>query len=382
MSSGDDETRPTWLATLPEWSLAVAALIYATGFLADFTYFGGFGVTEVGGDFFKAKYVHIGILCLLCHVILTGPACSFGIVRSSRGPRRQNGSMNSSDLLKTTSGAENEHQGHLPSLLLVINMLATFYAYAMFAPRSYLQSRQHLISSIFLATVLGFMLVRLVDSKSFHVTIESASQQLKLTLDTRLIAQSLRWILCVFVIYFLDRYSFKGLGPDLAAMFFGPKNKIAGGWVFFVLVGVILLIFWSTNASAKRTEIRSKKLAMWALGLCLIGATYYLSVLTFAFNVYPFIPAERGGGSFTETPLATLRFKGDASGALPLGLLDCRSAKCDCTKPLVVIEETNYSIFVADPDDAGGPFAWRVGARPAITSVNRDQIASVSYHAR
>ncbi len=48
----------------PQWFAIIAALIYATGFLIEFTFFESLGVRGAASDIFKARYIHIGILFL------------------------------------------------------------------------------------------------------------------------------------------------------------------------------------------------------------------------------------------------------------------------------------------------------------------------------
>jgi hypothetical protein len=68
--------------SLPQWFIAIAALIYATGFLVVFSFFERFGLRETGVEFFKAKFFHVGILCLMFPVIVLVPPFAFvGIKR-------------------------------------------------------------------------------------------------------------------------------------------------------------------------------------------------------------------------------------------------------------------------------------------------------------
>lgn len=372
-----DRPEPKWLWHLPEWFLAGATFVLATGLLVSFTYSESFGVRETGGDFFRIKYVHIGILCLMCHVLILAPICAFCILRLAANGGRLSAPMTKIQWAKAIG--QGRDQGHFPGILLIINMLVTFYAFTMFAPRTYLQAREHLISSILVSTVLGVMLIRIVSSKTVRLTIQGAENQPRWTVRAYSLAEALRWVLLVFVIYFLDRHSFHGLGSELKEMFFGPKNRVAGGWVFVVLVVMILLLLWRTKVRVAHTEDKYSKTARWVLAFCLVGPTYYLSVLAFAFNVYPYIPVERGGGSFVETTSAVLRLKGEAAGSLPGDLLDCTSGKCDRSVPLIIIEETNLVLYVSSPNDAGGPYAWRMGSRPNLTAINRELVSSISY---
>jgi hypothetical protein len=68
-SRKDNNTEPTALhepkagLDFAAWLLAIPALIYATGFLVVFTAEERLGLVSTSGDFFKIKYMHVGVLC-------------------------------------------------------------------------------------------------------------------------------------------------------------------------------------------------------------------------------------------------------------------------------------------------------------------------------
>jgi len=53
------------------------------------------------------------------------------------------------------------------------------------------------------------------------------------------------------------------------------------------------------------------------------------------------------------------------------------------SQPLVLIEESEKWLVVADSQDGGGPKAWRDGeGKPQIYSINRDSVVSFIYQSR
>jgi hypothetical protein len=371
-------TRSLWIKEIPEWFLAVAALIYATGFLVVFTYFGSFGIKEAGTDFFKVKYVHVGTLCLLLEAILLVPIA--GIIAMRSGSSKQ--PMQKPD--SPTAPAKHRYRGHWSSVLLMINMLLTFYVFAMFAPRAFFQEKHNALLPIFLISFLGLALIAGIGTDTLWFKVETASKQKSWPIDTGRIAPKLRWLLCIGVIGGIDYLSFKDLGPSLLQVLWGPPAK-PGGILFFAFIGVIFLIWWRTHSRAKLLgDNKNGKTGIWATAVCLMIATHYLAVLSFAFDIYPYIPAERGGGSFVDTPLATLRFKPypaaskpDGATPIPIELLACPS--CNYSGELIIVEETTSQLFLANPADAGGPCEWRRGKKPKILSISRDIIQSIAY---
>jgi hypothetical protein len=51
--------------TIPYWFFATVGLVYASGFVAVELYLGSYGLRDVGAEFWKARYIHVGALCLV-----------------------------------------------------------------------------------------------------------------------------------------------------------------------------------------------------------------------------------------------------------------------------------------------------------------------------
>ena len=96
--------------------------------------------------------------------------------------------------------------------------------------------------------------------------------------------------------------------------------------------------------------------------------------------MYPYVPAGRGGGDYSESPKAQLRFKQESVAALPRGILDSKGDGLTSID-LVILEASPSSILAADPREAGGPICWRGSNRPKlrIAEIRRDDVESISY---
>jgi hypothetical protein len=357
------ERRSAVLTEAPEWFLAAAGFIYATGFLVVFTFFARLGIREVGTEFFKVKYVHVGILCLILPA-LTGLSM-FALSYMSRFEAQ-----------KRIEGQVADIQIYLPSAVLTLNLIATFYIYVMFSPGGFFRNRAHLIPLIFLVTLIGLTVIQQLTRREFVVFVGRRADKIKrFSASPHTIGSFLRWLLCLLVIFFLDRYSFHGLGGELWEMFSGNMRFTSGGgYVFLVFVFLILWLFWRISLRSSSITDQKLKAALWASGISLMFATFYICILSFSYSVYPYIPAERGGGSYVDSANVVLTFQG-GSNALPVGLLESASR----SRPLLIIEETGTSIYVADPKDAGGPVEWRRGARPNVIAIRRDLVSSIEY---
>jgi hypothetical protein len=146
--------------------------------------------------------------------------------------------------------------------------------------------------------------------------------------------------------------------------------------------------------------------------ICITLPLYYLSLMAFSASVFSYIPATRGGGDYTVGPAVVItlkpgfvpdssmkdileqevRFTPDAPTGVALGGSDKKgqvgtTERPDAeksgwrTRPCILIEETSTGVFVAAPDDGGGPEAWRrlQSNRPTVTAISREMIAAVRY---
>jgi hypothetical protein len=120
---------------------------------------------------------------------------------------------------------------------------------------------------------------------------------------------------------------------------------------------------------------------MWLLTGCLVVPTYYFALIAFSRAVFPFIPAVRGGGDYSVVPRVRVYLKEHAQTAALGDYLDTTSGEGARSKSVILLEETGTTLFVANPDDAGGPCQWRLDPdkRPMVLSISRDVIADVQY---
>jgi hypothetical protein len=58
----DGRRAPDFARSIPYWFLAIVGLVYASGFLIVMVHLGSYGVRDVGGELWKARDIHIGVL--------------------------------------------------------------------------------------------------------------------------------------------------------------------------------------------------------------------------------------------------------------------------------------------------------------------------------
>jgi hypothetical protein len=364
MGNGHAGNGISFITAVPEWFLALAGLVYATGFLIVFTYFESFGIQESGAEFFKVKYVHVGILCTMFVILLGVPCFAYRILWHA-------------EATNTKEQHATESFTHVATVVIVLNMLLAFYGLVMFAPRGYVQKREFLIPFLLLASLLFLALMRAVETKVV-VLMDKDTGKPSERWDMRVVANIGRWFFGILGLVLLDWYSFRGLGPTMWEMLSGGGSFKTGGYVFVIFILVMIFLLWRATKRILVISDRIRKVALWAITGCLLLATYYLAVLSFAYSVYPYIPVDRGGGSFVDSPKVTARFRIDMNGLLPSDLLHCDSHGCFESIPLVLIEETSTDFFIASPTEAGGVLKWRLGERPRIYNVRRELVNALA----
>ena len=93
------------------------------------------------------------------------------------------------------------------------------------------------------------------------------------------------------------------------------------------------------------------------LCFCCLGLLYYLLVVTFAYSIYPSIPAGRGGGDLRESQAVVLYCDANCAAAFPPQLVAEVKGGTLSSIPLVAIEEEAESIVVTPLNEYK---AWRL----------------------
>jgi hypothetical protein len=323
------------IESLPYWFAAVAGLVYATGFLVEFTFLSSMGIKEAASDAFKAKYIHVGLLCLfpaIAGIFLLScirQACEIPKDSSYKEPRI-----------------------YWSSVFLALITLLDFYLLITFAPLELFKEKESLIAALFCCIIPGLALLRIVqefllkwyNEKKISVNVGGNDKLWTYSRNGFLLATTVLTF-CIFW----------GMGGTLWGIFW------QGGWLYIGFNGVILLIVgW----------LASKKVRGWQLvsGLCLPLAFTYLSVLVFAYRLYPYIPVERGGGDYSCEPnISTLSFNPQFKSFIPSGLLPDKSVADSVStdslivsRAVTVLDETPTILYVTTETSQNQHENWRL----------------------
>ena len=355
----DPEASPSWelLKLLPLWFIAIAALIYATGFLAVFSFHESYNLRGLDGGFFKIKYAHVGIMFVAIPVIV-GIALFAVLHYKKRAKEAREAGIRLHPF---------EGPPHYLVVAIVTLFALIFYLFVLFGPPGTFRDAHVQLS-------LGFSLVVAVAGRRVAERFDAPKHAIHLCV-TRSIVIILLAILLVCVIW-------KFMG-NLKEMFLP-----SGCWylIFSLLMGWLVWLL----AESKRKVSPNRDAMVWqCVKVMILGLVYYLAVLSFGLGVYQYIPAGRGGGDFTTASFVVLQLKPDAkSKSLKLPKWLSADNPNDELK-LELIEAGSNSIFVANPwkkipdkgPEESGPRIWRRGRknRPTVLQISRDQILSIRH---
>ena len=347
---------------LPQYVLVIAGLIYAAGFLVVLSFLDRFGLREDGAEFWKLRYMHIGILCLGPPLILNGTILSLVYLVI-------HGKFNTSIMW----------QREIPIFLLVTNFVIALFFMVMFTsqgPNS--ESISGLAPLLWIIGItLGGIIIQLIIERIIErVAGKVPANSGELSSASEAFTVSGRWFLVV-VIVGLDVWFITSLQNTLTKI----QPALA---LVYVAISILLGVLVSTAAVYQQRQANEgRKRAILVLSFSAIGPLLYFIVLAFSYGVFQNIPATRGGGDYTDSPNIVVMFKEPQT--MPTNQTGYfESGSKSVTIPLVLIEENSWAFYLANPADAGGPAEWKQigGRKPDIFIVNKAEVGSVASASR
>jgi hypothetical protein len=326
---------------MAHWFFPLVGIAYAAGFLIVFTFSRSFGID--GAELLQGKYIHVGSLFVMACIVVALPILwFFYLVKAMKGGRLPLASI--------------------LGLALYGSMLFTFYVVVAFTERGFFH-RHGLV-------VLGNFVVPLIYSL------------LRLSLPAYIRARAIivfTWIVgalgCIAQGYLTYRTLIADqLWQHLVEIF--PLWPPSGVYGFILLMALSLayaavaVVRWD-----ERTDIQSR----FTIGFstfCLLSFLFYLSILAFAYAVYPHIPSGKGGGFFADSVPVRILFRN-----APSSTGDVRFAMTAEDSPFVMLYQNSESVFLASKNDAGGPEEWQKPAspKPRVHELRRETVEGITY---
>ena len=384
---------PDLARTIPYWFIASIGLIYASGFIVVTNFLETFGLREFGTDFWKARYIHVGVLCSIFPLMLTmTPYLLFKVMRAK------------------------QQQNVRPDFKLrVSNVVAQYlvlqgalYIFVMFSRRT-TPTAAHVLGYAQLGLILLLTILSSGVVIIFERFLRSPGDDWKFPKYVPTgVGRSSRVILLVLslVLFGYFAWQYKTLLVELLAERYMPLLS-------FVVFMLGICVFPSIARWYSVGVVDDQQTNINLLTICVTVPLYYFGLMAFSASAFSYIPATRGGGDYTVGPVVVIKLKPEFTpdenvksilepqeaptsdqsagrekkpargqgNALESPAVVMAEKPGRQTRPCILIEELSTGVFVAAPEDGGGPAEWRrsQSRRPNVVAISRDMILAVSY---
>lgn len=353
------------LQVLPALLAAIIGIVYAAGYLIEFSYINSLGIRGAGAESFKAKYIYVGLLCLQFPVsAMIIVLCFFGIARQMK--------------LQQQPEKLDKVKAYTPSILLLLNLFFSFYILILFSRAGLFHEHFKLITLLFIIVLVGLVIARGAEVKvRSHLNKKPKVAKLLRIIGINnghwdFVWSSVRWLIFLTSVG-LTIYIFRSIWGLIYEMLY------EGGFFHYTFILLIGLMLWRFERRGKDYAELGLCKPFFTIGICITITLMYLSVLLFAYRVYPFIPLSRGGGDFTNEKPVVLTFERKYVDAIPDDLHkgNINAIKSD---PVYILYEDSSSFYVTKDMDTS---SWRKSGpenKPkGIISIKKDSIVSVDY---
>lgn len=377
-------TATDFARTIPYWFLAVVGLIYASGFLIEMIHLGTYGIRDVGGELWKARDIHIGVLGFVFPATIMGTMVYTVFTPLTHLVPR---SFDSAIAKAYTAlrplfhvaaplswrkrwwpGADGEwwfaDLRRLANGFIILSLELSFYALAMLHRDSASEEPYGLLAFMLAITILSTRMCSLLEEWARERAEPRQPPALVLACIIRLIVAA--------AAVYVSAIAIQGYWPLVERISSVNPSRVL---LYVLLFSVTCYWLYSTYQRYRATH----EMRFWLLTCPLVGLMYYLTVVGFAHSLFPYVPASRGGGDYMLAPIVSIQLKKEMSATR--SALETFLGNGD---PKVVIDETSTTLFIADECTKGGPLAWsqnRPRERPRVWAVSRDSIAVIQYAA-
>jgi hypothetical protein len=341
-----------------EVALVLIGLAYLSGFLVVFTFQSRLGIHDANAEILRIRYIYTGLMCLAFPLFVLIPVSAHMWMFI-----RQRQHMDEYVRVRETGRAVGRSRLSYTVQLLCVSICLLMFV--LFEP--YGAFHAHLL---WVTLLLGSVVIPVAVFPK-HLGFAAAREY-----------PVWRAVLAASSMVFLY-FAFVGTIGYLATILWKGRAY----WMFMAA----LTYYVVTSASRRVSPLyhgqsEGAQLARWAIVITLA----ILSTLAFAYRLYPYIPADKGGGNYHFSRDARLCVTADAT--LPALLRDVKEANCSVT--VKVLEITDTTVYAARSDDRGtddtgqGPGSdgreaaeiWSDGQYfPAVYAISRNKIGFIQY---
>jgi len=304
-------TATDFARTIPYWLVAVVGLVYASGFLIEMIHLGTYRIRDVGGELWKARDIHIGVLGLVFPATIVGtmvytvfsplvrllpslPSTVKAWVYAFFPSRFHHAAPLS--WAKTRRPANGKwwffEARKLANGFIVLSLELSFYALAMLHRDSASEEPYGLLAFILAETAL---LARACSLLDVWVTEWNRRHQPR----GLVLVCAIRFAVAAAALY-LSTIALEGYWPLVERMWSVNRSRV----LLYVLLFSVTC-FWLYSAYQRYRATHEMRL--WLLTCPLVSLMYYLTVVGFAHSFFPYIPASRGGGDYMLAPTVSIQ---------------------------------------------------------------------------
>ncbi|MFZ5447069.1 MAG: hypothetical protein ACOZFS_00320 [Thermodesulfobacteriota bacterium] len=359
----------------PKWFILLVAFVYGSGFLIVYTHFSRLGLLDLG-SFIKLKYIHIGTIYSILVIILLVPWIIFFYFLKvcNENKKRINlfGIFWGEDriIYFWTIGC---------SLITIFLSLITFFSFAFYSVHGELRANPILIGFNFVPIFMIFMLRNIIDLlHNFKIVnkddfLSRANCAFCITIFALQIM-----VICTIV----NINVFPAMFKKLYTMVFCRY-----GYNFLLIIFLLGIIIYKIVDMfiAEHSVSKGFKSFATAISFSMVFILYIFSIHTFAVFFYPYIPIEKGGADYSTAPIVNLYCHREMPEKIMKKFSnnhETQSAPCIETGPVILINETNETIFVANIVEAQKSDFFRdltYGKKVELIGINREYIRDITY---
>lgn len=293
-------------------------LAYLCGFIVIYTFENKLGIHDTNSEIMRVRYIHTGLLCLAFPIFFVIPMAAHIWMYL-----RQRPILDHYERLK--KDGQIVGKSRLPYTVQLLCVCLCLFVFVLFEPYGKVHSQ--------LVWIVSLLVLAVVPVAGFR-------KYLGFTADTEL--SWLRVLLALVSVIVLAGALWGTIG-----YLWGIFIKGLSYWLF--IAALTLYLVGSVGQKPFYWFVGQKdgvQIARWAV----VFTLFMMSVLAFAYRVYPLIPADKGGGNF--------RFSRDVqicmlSGEKLATELSVKLEDLTCTVSVKVLDITDSTFYVARKDDMG-----------------------------
>jgi hypothetical protein len=387
--------------TIAKAVLGFLGIAYLCGFLVLYVFFYRFGVHDSNSELLRVRYIHTGLLCLAFPLFIQVPVFAH-VWMQIRQPSlrkcfgRRFGWLNlrwvfvsrRSRLRRIVRGLPRRTQFGRSRASFTLELLfigICLYALVIFEPLGTIREIPWNVWALRHVERLGYVIILL--------TVVLTPSTLARKYVGFAAAREYPWVRGLIVVVsgallFLSLYGhWRELG-----------NIAKSGWSYFAFTLLLIFPLVSFVSKPVPSSFPGQGTAALIARSALIMTVALLSTFAFAYRLFPLVPSDKGGGSYSSARDALVCFV--TRQPLPVPLRADPSDAAACSAAVKVIDSSETVLYVARADDPGldsngkppkedkedkrtAPQIWTEGRYlPTVYALNKGKVASVELKPR